>query len=160
MSAIALGGSCGPPVDDGVVVICSFVVCVSVVVVDLLSGWRTIGGYSCGCDAGGGGVIVVPVLLMMSNICLSYLSGFGMRLIVLALMTLFLMPRRVSPVAVSLPSQMALKKRCSIFGSCLNCLTVGSRCCTASPNSQSGDLWSCSIEVASVAIRKCRVSVQ
>ena len=72
-------------------------------------------------------------------VILSYLSALGMRLIVLALTALLLMPRSVSPVAVSLPSQMALKTCCSIFGSCL---TVGSRYCAVSPNSQSGVLWS------------------
>ena len=85
----------------------------------------------------GGGVIACPV--MMSNICLSYLSGLGMRLIVLALTTLLPMSRSVSPFDVFLPSQIALKKRCSIFGSCLK---VGSRYCVVSPNSQIGAVWS------------------
>ena len=138
VSAIAFGGSCGPPACVGDISACSVDVGLSVVVVCLLGGWKTIGGCSCACGVGGG-VIVCPVWLMMSNICLSYFSGLGMRLIVLALMTLLLMPRSVSPVAVSLPSQIALKKRCSIFGSCL---TVGSRYCIVSPNSQIGALWS------------------
>ena len=69
----------------------------------------------------------------------NYYNPSVAELAILTLMTLLLMPSRVSPVAVSLPSQMALKKRCSIFASCL---TVGSRNCTVSPNSQSGDLWS------------------
>ena len=60
VSAIALGGSCGPPAGDVVIVICSFDVCVSVVVVDLLGGWRTIGGGSCDFEVGG--AVVVPVL--------------------------------------------------------------------------------------------------
>ena len=55
-------------------------------------------------------------------VILSYLSALGMRLIVLALTALLLMPRSVAPVAVSLPSQMRWKNRCSVFGSCL---TVG-----------------------------------
>ena len=136
--ATAFGGSCGPPVGAGLTVTCSLNVCVSAVAVGLLGGWKTIGGCSCACDVGGD-AIVVPVLLMTSKICLSYLSGLGMRLFVLALTILLLMPRSVSPVAVSLPSQTALKKRCSIFGSCL---TVGSRYYTVSPNSQNGALWS------------------
>ena len=138
VSAIAFGGSCGPPVGAGVIVICSLDV--SVVVVGHLGGWKTIGGRSCACDVGGV-VMVCPVLLMMSNMCLSYsyLSGLGMHLIVLALATLLPMPRSASPVAVSLPSQMALKKCCSIFGSCS---MVVNKYCTVSPNSQSGALWS------------------
>ena len=121
MSAIAFGGSCGVLVCAVVNGACSVEVCFSIVAGGLLGGWKTIGGCSCACDVGGG-IIECPV--MMSNICLSYLSGFGMRLIALALTTLLPMPRRVSPVDVSLPSQIALKNRCSIFGSCL---TVGSR---------------------------------
>jgi hypothetical protein len=40
--AIAFGGSCGPLVCTGVTVPCSLEVCVSVVVVGLLGGWKTI----------------------------------------------------------------------------------------------------------------------
>ena len=69
--AIAFGGSCRPPVGTGVTVTCSLDVCVSVVVVGLLGGWKTIGGCSCASDVGGG-VMVCPVLLMTSNICLLY----------------------------------------------------------------------------------------
>ena len=81
-------------------------VCVSVAVAGHLAEWKTIAGPS----------VSWYVLLMMSNICLSYLSGLGMRLTVLApTVTTLLPPRSVSPVAVSLPSQMASKKRCSIL---------------------------------------------
>ena len=122
VSLISLGGSCGPPFAcAGTAGACSTGVCVSLVAVGLLGGWKIIGACSCACDVGGG-AMVCPVLLMTSNICLSYLSGLGMRLIVLPLTTLLLMPRSVAPVAVSLPSQMRRKNRCSVFGSCL---TVG-----------------------------------
>ena len=134
---IAFGGSFSPPFCSDVGVARSVGVCVSVVVYCLLGGWKTIVGCRCACDVGGGSVIARPV--MMSNICLSYLSGLGIHLIVLALTTLLPMPRSVSPVDASLPSQIALKKRCSIFGVCLK---VGSRYCTVSPNSQIGALWS------------------
>ena len=93
---------------------------------------------------------------------MSYLSGLGIHLIVLALTTLLPMSRSVSPVDVSLPSQIAWKKRCSIFGSCLK---VGSRYCTVSPNSQIGSNWSSAVfvpsaEIACVAVRVCCVPVE
>ena len=76
VSATAFGGSCGPPVGAGVTVTCSLDVCVSVVVVGLLGRRKTIGGCSCACDVDGG-VMVCPVLLITSNICLSYLSAWA-----------------------------------------------------------------------------------
>ena len=72
VSAIAFGGSCGVLVCAVVNGACSVEVCFSIVAGGLLGGWKTIGGCSCACDVGGG-IIECPV--MMSNICLSYLSG-------------------------------------------------------------------------------------
>ena len=123
---IARGGSCGAVVSG---------VCVSVVAVGLLGGWYDIAGNGV---AGPNGLSCWwSVRLRTSKSCLLYFSGSGCLRIVLALITLPGMPIKVSPVEVSLPSQIPGMKRCSIFGSCL---LVGSRYCTVSPNSQSGCL--------------------
>ena len=77
--------------------------------------------------------------LMVSNSCLSYLSGMICLRIVLALMTLPGMPTIDSPVIVSLPSQIPLKN----LGSTLGCaFVVGIMYCTVSAISHSGALWS------------------
>ena len=77
--------------------------------------------------------------LIVSNSCLSYLSGMICLRIVLALMTLPGMPTIDSPVIVSLPSQIPLKN----LGSILGCaFVVGIMYCTVSAISHSGALWS------------------
>ena len=73
---------------------------------------------------GADGVGVMGVVLITSINCLLYFSSFACLLIVLALITLLLMPRMFSFVDVSLPSQMAGRNFASIFG---KLLTVGSR---------------------------------
>ena len=80
-------------------------VCVSVWAVGLLGGWKAMGWFSSACPAVGS--CCVFVLLMTSKSCLLYFSGRGIRRIVLARTTLLAMPRSVSPVVVSLPSQIA-----------------------------------------------------
>ena len=90
-------------------------------------------------------------LLTTSMSCLLYFSGSGCRLIVPALTTLLAIPMMFSLDAVSFPSQMPGRKRCSSFG---KSFAVGSMYWTVSPNSQIGVL--CSLfhllEVAGVAI--------
>ena len=115
------------------------VVCVSAVVCFVAAL-----GLICGVIAGGNaaGVFVAGVqgyALIASRSCLSKLSGVLSLLTVLALITLLVMPMMCSFVAVSLPSQMPLKKRCSSFGSVF---AVGTMYCMVSPKMHSGDLCS------------------
>ena len=64
-----------------------------------------------------GGIIAGEELMMSIN-CLLYLSGLICLRMVLALITLLLMPSMLEFVEVSLPSQMAGQNLASIFGIC------------------------------------------
>ena len=97
-------------------VVCSSVVCVAAAA----ESFCVLGG---GLYATGNGTVVPavgnlfnPLLLMTSINCLLYFSGSGCLLIVLERTTFVAMPRRVSPVAVSLPSQIAGRNLFSSFG--------------------------------------------
>ena len=113
-------------------------VCVSVVVCFVVLGRRCgiiAGGIAVGAFATG----VQGYALIASRSCLSKLSGATSLLTVRALITLLVTPMMCSFVAVSLPSQMPLKKRCSSFGSAF---AVGTMYCIVSPKMHSGALCS------------------
>ena len=67
------------------------------------------------------GNLFSPLLLMMSINCLLYFSGIVCLLIVLERTTFVAMPRSVSPVAVSLSSQIAGRNLFSNFGRSFTC---------------------------------------
>ena len=69
----------------------------------------------------GVGNLFSPLLLMMSINCLLCFSGIGCLLIVLDRTTFVATPRSVSPVAVSLPSQIAGRNLFSSFGRSFTC---------------------------------------
>ena len=112
--------------DRGCCCCCCTVVCSPVVCVDAAA--ESFGVLGGGLYATGSGTVVPavgnllsPLLLMMSINCVLYFSDIGCLLIVLERTTFVAMPRSVSPVAVSLPSQIAGRNLFSNFGGSFTC---------------------------------------